>query len=169
MFPAHSTKSGFRSRRTLTKQLDNSKRSHRLRCYRGDMNIRRSEGHEWTNGHRSTAPRREWNDRHFMNREPSLIDLTEFECRRCACTHHCRLGDLSFSPHGSCRFRSWRKWRSDWNRTWRRARRKCAAYLSGRLRQRRPAPDHRCRATALCSANEPACASTGIRKSAREH
>lgn len=27
------------------------------------------------NGRRSIAPRREWDDRHFMNREPSLIDL----------------------------------------------------------------------------------------------
>lgn len=59
----------------FTKQRDNTKRSQRLRCYRRRHEYSKTRGSR-VNGRRSIAPRREWNDRHFMNREPSLIDLS---------------------------------------------------------------------------------------------
>lgn len=47
----HSARSPASSRlAAFTKRRDNTKRSQRLRCYRGDMNIRRRKGHEWTVG-----------------------------------------------------------------------------------------------------------------------
>ncbi|KAH9630443.1 hypothetical protein HF086_016981 [Spodoptera exigua] len=69
----------------FTKQRDNTKRSQRLRCYRGRHEYSKTRGSR-VNGRRSIAPRREWNDRHFMNREPSPIELSAAsgERRRCA-------------------------------------------------------------------------------------
>lgn len=59
-------------------------RSQRLRCYRWRHEYSKTRGSR-VNGHRqrSIAPRREWSDRHFMNREPSLIDLSVGRRRRC--------------------------------------------------------------------------------------
>ncbi|KAF9803128.1 hypothetical protein SFRURICE_012373 [Spodoptera frugiperda] len=69
----------------FTKQRDNTKRSQRLRYYRGRHEYSKTRGSR-VNGRRSIAPRREWNDRHFMNREPSPIELSAAsgELRRCA-------------------------------------------------------------------------------------
>lgn len=86
------------------------------------------------NGRRSIAPRREWNDRHFMNREPSPIELGARAERGAAAAPGRSTGGAGPAAGSARRFRPRRKWRSD--RTWRRARRKCAAYLSGRLRRR---------------------------------
>lgn len=131
----------------FTKQRDNTKRSQRLRCYRGrhEYSLRRGSR---VNGRCSIALRREWSDRHFMNREPRPLSAAGT-----AVAAGSQLG-----PARRRRFRPRRKWRDD--RTWRRARRKCAAYLSGRLR-RRPTPPR--------TQHEPACLDTDIRKSARDH
>lgn len=129
------------------------------------MNIRRREGHEWAG---SVAPHRSVNGTTDILWIESRRSLTwvRGECRRCARAAPSPRGPQP-GPHSPCRFRPRRKWRS--NRTWRRARRKCAAYLSGRLCKRRPAPDRCRRTTSLCSVREPACASTDIRKCVRDH
>lgn len=124
------------------------------------MNIRRREGHEWTV---AVASRRGVN---------GTTDILWIESRRPLSWARRAERRLDAAPAGPTarararRFRPRRKWRSD--RTWRRARRKCAAYLSGRLRRRR-AGRHPPPATASRSAREPACADTDIHKSARDH
>lgn len=102
-------------------------RSQRLRCYRWRHEYSKTRGSR-VNGHRqrSIAPRREWSDRHFMNREPSLIDLSGASAAGAAAGPDpagCRTSVPALADG------------SDVPRTWRRARRKCAAYLSGRLRR----------------------------------
>ncbi|KAL4712037.1 hypothetical protein ACJJTC_003704 [Scirpophaga incertulas] len=65
---------------SFTIQRDNTKRSQRLRCYRGRHEYSKTRGSR-VNGRPSIATRREWDDRHFMNREPSLIDLGRHRAR----------------------------------------------------------------------------------------
>ena len=139
----------------VTKQRDNTKRSQRLRCYRRRHEYSKTRGSR-VSGRRSIAPRREWSDRHFMNREPSLIDLTT----RAASGGH---GVASAASPGLRR--RFRPTEVTSPATWRRARRKCAAYLAGlapaRARARRTARGARAAA--------PARPDSDIRKSARDH
>lgn len=74
----------------FTKQRDNTKRSQRLRCYRRRHEYSKTRGSR-VSGRRSIAPRREWSDRHFMNRKPSLIDLARAASgRRSRRSRRCR-------------------------------------------------------------------------------
>lgn len=119
------------------------------------------------NGRRSIALRREWNDRHFMNREPSPIELSAASGR--APTVRARstaaggptaraLADDGSGPggsdapteHGGARAGSAQLTYRD--------------VSAGGGRSRHPPPF-----TASRSAREPACSDTDIRKSARDH
>lgn len=132
----------------FTKQRDNTKRSQRLRCYRRRHEYSKTRGSR-VSGRRSSGPRREWSGRHFMNRKPSLIDLALAASGE-------RSPEPALPPRCSAGPRR-RKWRS--RRTWRRA-------GSAQLTYRDVS------AGCLLAANEthgPACADSGIRKSARDH
>lgn len=96
---------------------DNTKRSQRLRCYRWRHEYSKTRGSR-VSGRRSIAARREWNDRHFMNREPSLIDLSARGPRA-----RFRPPEVTFPPNmAACRT--------------------CAAYLRARLAGRAPVGPH---------------------------
>lgn len=120
----------------FTKQRDNTKRSQRLRCYRRRHEYSKTRGSR-VSGRRSIAPRREWSDRHSMNRKPSLIDLARAASGRrsrrtagagaaAALLRRAAPAEVTFPPNMA-------------------ARRKCAAYLSGRLHRLPPCGERNAR------------------------
>lgn len=115
------------------------------------------------NGRRSIAPRREWDDRHFMNREPSLIDLNAHRAAPSARAPPSPQGpqlaaqlapvpapaEVTFWPNMAARAQEVRSLPIGTSPT--------AAW-----------PD-RSRGAAPRCARGPACADTDIRKSTRDH
>lgn len=107
-------------------------------------------------GRWSIAPQREWNVRHFMNREPLSIERARAPTSPPA-PSSAPLASAGSGPGGSD---------VTVEHGGARARRKCAAYLSGRLCHRRLAPVGPA-APAQPSPHAPI--GTNIRKSARDH
>lgn len=117
-----------------------------------------------TSERRSIALRREWNDRHFMNREPSLIDLSPSGAAVVRAPSTAPQGPQHGPARPARRFRPRRKWRSD--RTWRRGALAGSAQLTYRDVSasggcaRPPQPRHR---IALPSPHAPIPISTKVR------
>ncbi|KAJ8716051.1 hypothetical protein PYW08_013336 [Mythimna loreyi] len=143
----------------FTKQRDNTKRSQRLRCYRGRHEYSKTRGSR-VNGRRSIAPRREWNDRHFMNREPSPIELSAARgalpgrsTRRAHSSGPPPVpapAEVTLRPNMAARAQEVRS----------------LPIGTSPAAAGQPTP---AAGTASRSAREPACADTDIRKSARDH